>query len=118
MTRPAARPAARPNKFHARKTVVDGITFDSAAEARRWADLLLLERAGQISNLERQVDFPCVVNGAKVCVYRADFVYFEGPARVVEDVKGHRTREYLLKKKLVEAVYPGVRITEITRGRR
>ncbi|MFD2234800.1 DUF1064 domain-containing protein [Phaeospirillum tilakii] len=112
------RPAARPNKFHARKTEVDGILFDSAAEARRWSDLLLLERAGEIRGLERQVDFPCIVNGEKVCVYRADFVYFTGVGRVVEDVKGHRTREYLLKKKLVEAVYPGVQITEITRGRR
>jgi len=110
--------AARPNKYHARKTVVDGFAFDSAAEARRWSELRLLERAGQIRGLERQVDFPCVVNGGLVCTYRADFVYYEGPARVVEDVKGHRTAEYRLKKKLVEAVYPGVRITEITRGRR
>lgn len=110
-------PAARPNKFGARKTEVDGITFDSAAEARRWSELRLLERAGQIRGLERQVDFPCVVNERLVCIYRADFVYFEGPARVVEDVKGHRTAEYRLKKKLVETVYPGVRIVEITRGR-
>ena len=96
------------SKFHNRKTVVDGITFDSAKEARRWADLKLLERGGVIRNLERQVVFKVAIDGVHICKWIADFVYFEGQGRVIEDVKSAHTRTlpvYRLKKKLVEASF-------------
>lgn len=90
------------------KTTVDGITFDSKKEANRYCELKLLERAGQIQNLQRQVPFvliPKQVRDGKVIerpvVYKADFVYTENGQEVVEDVKGVYTKEYRIKKKLM-----------------
>jgi hypothetical protein len=101
------------NKFNARKTVVDGITFDSAKEARRYQQLRLEERAGHISNLALQVPFPIHAtrpDGERVQVakYVADFTYDrhygDGDEEfIVEDAKGVQTPEFKLKKKLVEA---------------
>lgn len=93
------------NKFKARKTEAFGIVFDSAKEARRFGELRLLERAGQIRNLERQVPFSIAINGKHCFNWLADFCYFEGEKRTVEDVKGFRTPVYKLKKKCVEAAY-------------
>lgn len=110
------------SKYRNVKSVVDGITFDSKAEAKRYMELKLLERAGEIENLTLQPKFDCIIDAKKVCSYRADFSYFTrtpsglGEKRVVEDVKGYKTSVYKLKKKLVEALYPGVTITEITNG--
>lgn len=101
------------HKYGARPTVVDGQRFDSAAEARRWSELRLLERAGTIRGLERQPEFVCAINGVRICAYRADFRYFDGQKNIVEDVKGVRTPLYRLKKRLVEALHPGVTIVEV-----
>lgn len=100
----------RPHKFNARRTEVDGIQFDSAKEARRYAELRLLERAGEIRNLELQPRFDLVVNGKKVCRYVGDFAYFQGNERIIEDSKGFQTREFKLKRKLFEALFPGQRL--------
>lgn len=102
------------NKYRAIKTEVDGITFDSKREAARYMELVLLERAGEISRLELQPKYDCVVNGKKICTYKADFRYFDANGSVVEDVKGMKTPVYRLKKKLVEALYPGVTIQEVS----
>lgn len=99
------------SKYGARRTTVDGITFASAAEARRYGQLILRQRAGDISELELQPPFPLIVNGVKVGVYKADFAYIEDGAPVVEDVKGVRTAVYILKAKLVKALY-GITIRE------
>lgn len=91
---------------------VDG--FDSKKEARRYEDLLTLERAGKIAGLARQVPFACVVNGIHVCDYVADFTYVDGARKVVEDVKSDATRKlpvYRLKRKLVLACH-GIQISE------
>jgi len=113
----------RPNKYGAVRTTVDGIVFHSKAEAKRYEYLKILERAGDVRNLELQPAFPVIVNGRKVCTYKADFRYIdvskEGQCGqvgcvVVEDVKGMKTPVYKLKKKLVEALYPGTVIEEIT----
>ena len=105
------------NKYHARKTTVDGITFDSAAEARRYMDLRLLERAREIGDLQRQVRFDFVLHGIKIGTYVADFTYTDAAtrARVVEDVKGVRTPVYVLKKKLMKALH-GIEISETGKG--
>lgn len=80
--------------------------FDSKAEYARWLELKILERAGKITNLKRQTEFPIVVNGVKVCAYRADFTYDDGSERgVTEDVKGIVTQVFSLKRKLMKAVY-------------
>lgn len=105
------------NKFGARATMVDGLRFDSMAEARRYRELRLLEKAGVIDSLERQPPFPITVNGRYICLYRADFRYRERETGewIVEDVKSEATRRiatYRIKAKLVEAVH-GVKVREV-----
>ena len=109
-------------KYRAIKTVVDGITFDSKKEAKRYSELKMMEKASIIATLRLQPEFKCMVKGKKVCTYKADFEYLmvdeEGPDGqigyyIVEDVKGFKTPVYRLKKKLVEACYPGTVIKEI-----
>ena len=101
--------------------MVDGITFDSAKEANRYAELRLLEKAGQIFNLQRQVPFvliPKQVRDGKTVerpvVYKADFTYTENGEEVVEDVKSPatKTKEYILKRKLLLWQY-GIQIREV-----
>lgn len=99
-------------KYRNRKTVVDGVTFDSAAEARRYGELKLLERAAQITALELQPAFRLVVNNLLICTYKADFTYQDAANnRIVEDVKGMKTPVYNLKKKLMRAIH-GIEIYE------
>lgn len=101
----------RRSKYGAKKTVVDGITFDSMAEATRYSTLKIVQAAGLIRSLRLQVPYDITVNGQKVCRYVADFVYIENGNEVVEDVKGMKTPVYNLKKKLMKAVF-GVVIFE------
>lgn len=102
------------NKYHAKKTDVDDITFDSRAEAGRYMQLKLLLAAGEIKDLVLQERFPIVVNGQKIGTYIADFSYTTADGvRVIEDVKGVKTPVYRLKKKLVRALY-GIEIAETT----
>lgn len=107
------------NKYRNRKTTRNGITYDSAKEARRHAELLLLERAGVIQGLRRQVKYELLpvqrINGRaaeRPCSYIADFVYTENGALVVEDVKGYRTPEYRIKRKLMLYIH-GIHVTEV-----
>jgi hypothetical protein len=93
------------SKYGNRKIEIDGYVFDSVREGRRYSELKILEASGEISNLELQPEFPCVVNGKKICKYRADFRYISNGDTVVEDSKGFRTTIYKLKKRLVEALY-------------
>lgn len=117
------------SKYHAHKAEIDGIVFDSAREANRWRELKMLEQAGEISGLQRQVSFVLIPTYRepdelgprggmkkgkliqKECVYVADFVYMEGGKKIVEDVKGYRTKEYAIKKKLMYDKYR-IRIRE------
>ena len=103
----------KPAKYRNEPTVVDGVRFDSRKEAARWCELRLLERAGAIADLARQVRFVLEVGGVRVGVYVADFQYREGGERVVEDVKseGTRTQVYRLKKRLMLACH-GIEIRE------
>ena len=102
---------SRKGKFNARRTELDGIVFDSKKEAARYGDLKLLAKAGKITDLALQVEYPMIVNGHKVCSYRADFRYMENGKTVVEDTKGFKNPIYSLKKKLLFACY-GIRICE------
>jgi len=102
-------------KFANIPTTVDGIKFASRAEARRYGELKLLERANQIRNLELQPKFPLVVNGELVCTYVADFAYsLDGTLGVVEDVKSKATKtpQYRIKVKLLRALY-GIEVREV-----
>jgi hypothetical protein len=95
----------RQSKYRNVPTWVGGIRFASRKEAARWQELKVLEKAGLITNLVRQVRFPLVINGEKICVYVADFTYRENGAAIVEDVKGTRTELYKTKSKMMWAIY-------------
>lgn len=122
-------------KYRNRKQTVNGIRFDSMREAARYKELLLMQKAGVIKGLELQVRFVlipeqrgpspgvyrsgphkgepkpgCIIE--KECCYIADFVYLENGAAVVEDAKGVRTREYIIKRKLMLERY-GIRVREV-----
>ena len=102
------------SKYNNRKlTAPDGQKFDSVKEYHRWGCLRLLERAGAISNLRRQVKYELIPAqpGERACNYIADFNYMEGVKLVVEDVKGVKTDAYKIKKKLMLWVH-GIRIKE------
>ena len=114
------------SKYNSRKTVMNGIPFDSKKEARRFGELLLLERSGEIKDLKLQPEFTIqeafkTTHGETVRAvrYRADFSYLrrvkEGVDTrwepVVEDVKGYRTKDYEIKRKLM--LGQGVKVVEI-----
>ncbi len=103
----------KPRIASARKIITPEGTFDSQAELSRWNELKLLRDAGVITNLRRQVSYPFVINDLKICTYRADFVYFDRQLNqeIVEDVKGHVTEVFKLKRKLMAACY-GITILE------
>lgn len=90
--------------------------FDSMLEYRTWIDLKRRAQAGEITALRRQVTYRLVVGGVHVCSYRADFAFVEGEdgTEVVADAKGKATVEYIIKYKLMLAVY-GIRIREYTK---
>lgn len=96
---------------------LDGNTFASKGEMERYAELLLLQKAGEISGLKDQVTYSIDVNGVHVCKYIADFVYTEAGRLVVEDWKGFKTPAYHLKKRLMLAVH-GIEIMESSKPRR
>lgn len=111
----------KPHKYGAKKALRGAIVFASQAEARRYDTLSLLERAGQISGLTLQEKFelvpPQIIDGKKerAVSYVADFSYYDQSGKkIVEDVKGMKTREYILKRKLLHYRY-GVAVKEVTR---
>ena len=109
------------SKYGNTKACVDGITFDSRLEARRYCELKYLLRAGLIRDLQLQPTFELIPafekNGVKYkrTTYKADFAYFdvEQGKTIIEDTKGYRTREFILKKKLFEYNYPKLEIKEV-----
>jgi hypothetical protein len=118
------------NKYHAKKVVANGIVYDSRKEARRHVQLLDMERNGEITDLQRQVKFVLIpaqrepdtigprggVKKGKLleheCAYIADFVYEANGERVVEDTKGVRTKDYIIKRKLMLFMH-GIHIREV-----
>lgn len=112
---------AMASKYRNVKCVFSGIKFDSKKEAARYAELAMLERAGRISGLERQVRFevcPKVpgLKGSRARYYVADFVYAEDGKKVIEDVKSLITKKnpvYTLKKQLVQVKFPEYEFREV-----
>ncbi len=104
------------NKYRNKKVQVDMYVFDSIAESRRYKELKLLERAGEISNLTLQPRF-LLQEGFKKngktyrkVEYIADFLYVQKGKRIVEDVKGIQTDVFKLKHKLFEKKYPDLEL--------
>jgi len=102
----------RGNKYNAKPVTIDNIWFASQKEGKRYSELKLLLKAGEISNLELQPKFAIEINEIPVFDYFADFSYLENGRAIIEDAKGVRTALYKLKKKCVEAYYRIV-ITEV-----
>ena len=110
------------SKYHSKKVVVDGITFDSEKEARRYGELMALRLAGEIRDLQLQKSFeliPVQRDSAgrvieRAVRYKADFYYYDVRRRcfVVEDTKGVRTDDYIIKRKLMLWVHK-IRVKEI-----
>lgn len=104
--------AVKPRKYRNVPTEVDGVRFDSKREAKRWKELRLRLRKGEIPWLARQAEFH-LPGGV---IYRCDFVYpaadpLVGPGIVIEDAKGVRTAAYRIKKRLMASL--GWHITEV-----
>ena len=96
------------NKYKRQKVTVDNLTFDSKKEAKRYFQLKELEQNGEICNLELQKVFVLIpsqyIDGKCVerpCKYIADFCYEQGGKTIVEDVKGYKTTDYKIKKKMM-----------------
>ncbi len=90
------------HKYGAKKTLVDGILFDSMGEANRYRQLKLLESAGKIKDLTLQPKFKITVPKT----YKADFQYILDDKVIIEDFKGFKTREYITKRKYFRKQYP------------
>lgn len=117
----AEKKAQKRNKYGAKATTVDGIEFDSKAEAKRYVQLKAMEKAGQVVDLRIQVPFELIPAQDKAgrkeraVVYVADFTYRDSDgAFVVEDTKSAptKTREYVIKRKLMLQVY-GIAVREV-----
>lgn len=120
------------SKYNNKKVEIDGIPFDSKKEAKRYSELVIMQKAGEISELRRQVKYVLIpqqrmpdITGPrggikrgvvleKECAYIADFVYFDNQLGkyVVEDTKGFRTDAYIIKRKLMLKIH-NIRIHEI-----
>lgn len=126
------------NKYKAKKVYVDGIEFDSKKEAKRYSELKLMEKTGMIHDLRIQQVFELIPSQyeyistggyykkgknkgkpktkkicvEKVCAYKADFMYECKGETVVEDTKGFRTKDYIIKRKLMLYIH-GIKIREI-----
>lgn len=101
-----------PSKYgNVRAEARDGQMFASRKEQRRYDDLVLIQKSGEISGLKTQVRYPLVVNKVKIGAYVADFVFSEDGKLVVEDAKGYKTPVYKIKKLLMLALY-GIEIKE------
>lgn len=108
-------------KYHNQKVTMGDHSFDSKKELNRYLELSMLQKAGEISGLRCQVKYVLIpaqrdTETGKVvereCAYVADFVYQKGDETVVEDTKGFRTKDYILKRKMM-LWFHGIRIREV-----
>lgn len=110
-------PKKRNGKFNAIKVNAPEGRFDSKMEYERFLVLRLLERAGEITDLQRQIRYDLQAGGIHISTYVADFVYKKSGETVVEDAKGFRTSEYLQKRRLMKEIL-GIQIFESGRPER
>lgn len=102
------------SKYRAKKTEIDGVIFASKAEAKRYQQLKFLLGAKAIYDLKLQPRFTLEVNNTKICTYVPDFQYKDQKGMIwVEDVKGYPTRDYKIKAKLFQALYPNLQFREV-----
>ena len=105
-------------KYRNKEIVVDGIKFQSIKEGRRFQSLRIMEKAGIITDLRRQVTFQLLPSQKgdgrteRPVKYVADFTYQENGKTVVEDTKGMKTKDYIIKRKLMRFIH-GITIKEV-----
>lgn len=112
---------AKPSKYRSQKVIMDGIKFDSQKEARKYCELKLLKKAGEIRDFELQPEFilqegyrdPRTGKWVRPIKYKADFkiIYPDG-RKVIIDTKGYRTKVYQMKKKMLLSRYPDIEFVE------
>ncbi len=103
----------RKNKYGNKKTVYNGIKYDSKKEAEYAFRLDVLKKSGEVNRWERQINYKLEVQGIKICSYRLDFKVYYSDGRIeYVDVKGYRTTEYKIKAKLMRACH-GIQIKEV-----
>lgn len=119
---PSAFRRGSKNKYGAKPTQVDGVTFDSKLEAQRWCELQLLERGREISDLRRQVAIellgqyrPLFTRTGRKMKLTFDFAYVEDGVQIFEDAKGMPTRDYEVRVAVARAM--GLEIREVTKTR-
>ena len=108
------------SKYHAKRVHLDGYLFDSQAEAKRYAELKLLERAGEISRLKVHPRTRVEINGTHICDVEADFGFYDEVKEITRyiDVKGMDLALSRLKRKLVKALYAmEIEVEKVKRGR-
>lgn len=104
------------NKFSALKQTIDGHEFASGAEAKRYGELKWLERAKDIKALAVHPVYPLTVNGVTIGKFTADFAYFCGGRKIVEDVKGMITEAASLRMRIFMALYPDHELRVVQKG--
>lgn len=104
------------NKYRAVQVKDDGITFASKMEHKRYCELKLLQKSGQIDSLEVHPVYPAVINDTKICNIILDFRYFDRIRRsvIVEDTKGFWNPLSRLKFKMLKALYPDLDVRLLT----
>jgi len=105
-------------KYRAKPTTIAGIRFASRAEANRYLELSLLQKAGEIASLQTHPRFTVWQHGKEKIIYEADFSYYEDGQQVVEDVKGGKgtqTAVFKLKARMFKAMYPDIRFVIVER---
>lgn len=108
------------NKYKNKKVLVNGIEFDSQKEATRYWELWLMEQNGYIKDLKTQVKYVLIptqkgeTRTERPVSYIADFVYYDNEKKkeIVEDTKGYKTKEYIIKRKLMKYIHD-IEIIEI-----
>lgn len=116
------KPGIKTSKYRNKKIAYNGEIFDSKKEYKRYTELLTLQKAGKIKGLERQVKFTLIPAQRdkdkklleRECSYYADFVYTDCQTgqTIIEDAKGVRTPEYIIKRKLMLLMYD-IRVKEV-----
>jgi hypothetical protein len=97
----------RGNKYGAQRTTLDGHVFASKAEANYYAMLKVREKAGEVFEVQMQRPYALTINGYLICTYRADFAFYDAVEKRnrVIDVKGVKTKEFIIKSKMMKAIH-------------
>ena len=113
------KPTEKKSKYHNKKTIVNSIKFDSKKEADYYCDLLIRQKAGELSDIKLQPEFILQDKyrydgkGIRAITYKADFSFIENGKEIIVDVKGFKNEIYRIKKKMLLFKYPDINFIEV-----